>query len=102
MDVLNVTQVDFEAEVLGSDVPVLVDFWAPWCGPCKMIAPAVEEIAAEADGFKVVKVNVDDESLLIRRYGVQTIPTLVVFENGEEKARSSGVIPKDKILELLR
>ncbi len=102
MDVLNVTQVDFEAEVLGSDVPVLVDFWAPWCGPCKMIAPAVEEISAEADGFKVVKVNVDDESLLIRRYGVQTIPTLVVFENGEEKARSSGVIPKDKILELLR
>lgn len=102
MDVLHVTQENFEEEVIKSEVPVIVDFWAPWCGPCKMLSPVVEEIAAEAVGFKVAKVNVDDESLITRRYGIQSIPTIIVFENGEEKNRSLGMATKEQVLELLK
>lgn len=102
MDVLHVTQENFEEEVIKSEVPVIVDFWAPWCGPCKMLSPVVEEIAAEADGFKVAKVNVDDEALITRRYGIQSIPTIIVFENGEEKNRSLGMATKEQVLELLK
>lgn len=102
MDVLHVTQENFEEEVINSEVPVIVDFWAPWCGPCKMLGPVVEEIAAEADGFKVAKVNVDDESLITRRYGIQSIPTIIVFENGEEKNRSIGMATKEQVLKLLK
>lgn len=93
---------DFEARVLRSDLPVLVDFWADWCGPCKMLSPVVSEIAEEAKGFKVYAVNVDEEPELASRYGIRSIPSLLVFKNGEIAKQSVGVIPKEQILELLK
>lgn len=93
---------DFEAKVLRSDLPVLVDFWADWCGPCKMLSPVVSEIAEEAKGFKVYAVNVDEEPELASRYGIRSIPSLLVFKNGEIAKQSVGVIPKEQILELLK
>lgn len=93
---------DFEAKVLRSDLPVLVDFWADWCGPCKMLSPVVSEIAEEARGFKVYAVNVDEEPELASRYGIRSIPSLLVFKNGEIAKQSVGVIPKEQILELLK
>ncbi|MBR2189780.1 MAG: thioredoxin [Eubacterium sp.] len=101
MDAITLTQANFEEEVLKSEVPVLVDFWAAWCGPCKMLSPIVEEVAADAQGFKVGKVDVDEEDILAEKYGVASIPTLVVFKNGEEADRSVGVVQKDRILEML-
>ncbi len=101
MAALAVTSETFEAEVLKSDIPVLVDFWATWCGPCKMLSPLVAEIAAQADGFKVVSVDVDQAPDLAAAYGVSAIPTLIVFKNGEAVNRSVGFIPKDKILALV-
>lgn len=93
---------DFEAKVLHSDLPVLVDFWADWCGPCKMLSPVVSEIAAEAKDFKVYAVNVDEEPELASRYGIRSIPSLLVFKDGEIAKQSVGVIPKEQILELLK
>lgn len=93
---------DFEAKVLRSDLPVLVDFWADWCEPCKMLSPVVAEIAAEAKDFKVYAVNVDEEPELASRYGIRSIPSLLVFKNGEIAKQSVGVIPKEQILELLK
>ena len=101
MEAITLTQANFEEEVLKSEVPVLVDFWAAWCGPCKMLSPIVEEVAADAQGFKVGKVDVDEEDILAEKYGVASIPTLVVFKNGEEADRSVGVVQKDRILEML-
>ena len=93
---------NFETEVLGSDVPVLVDFWATWCMPCRMLAPVIEEIASENEGkIKVGKVNVDENPDLARKYRAMSIPTVLVFKNGELTATSVGVDSKENILKLL-
>lgn len=93
---------NFETEVLGADKPVLVDFWATWCAPCRMLAPVVEEVAEDVEGRAIVgKVNVDEEMDLARKYRVASIPTLIVFQNGAEVRRSVGVVEKEDILDLL-
>ena len=101
MAVVTVTGENFAAEVLGSDKTVLVDFWASWCGPCKMLSPMVEQIAEERPDVKVCKINVDDEPELAEQYGVMSIPNLIVFQNGAKVNSSVGVVPKAKILEML-
>ena len=100
MKEVNVTMSTFETEVLKSEQPVLVDFWAAWCGPCKMLMPTIEELAQSQDAIKVCKVNVDDEPQLAMKYKVMTIPTLIAFKNGEVIGKLVGVSPKDKILGL--
>lgn len=101
MAVIELTKDNFEAEVLKSDKTVLVDFWASWCGPCRMLSPVVDEIAEKRTDIKVGKVNVDDEEELAMRYGIMSIPTLIVFQNGEVKTQTMGVQPKDTILNML-
>ena len=96
------TMENFEEEVLKSEVPVLVDFWATWCGPCQALSPIVEEVAGEVSGVKVGKVDVDDQDKLARKYKIFSIPTLLVFKNGEVAERSVGAVPKEKILEMLK
>ena len=94
-----VTDLTFDAEVLKSSTPVLVDFWAEWCGPCRMISPTIDQIAAEYSGkLKVVKMNVDDNPSVPGRYGVQGIPTLIVFKGGEVVEKVVGVMPKPALL----
>ena len=101
MSYINVTVNNFEEEVLNSDKPVLIDFWASWCGPCRMIAPIVEEIAEERSDIKVAKINVDDEPALANKFGVMSIPTLVVMKDGEVVNQAVGVRPKAQILSLI-
>lgn len=100
--ITNITKDNFENEVLKADKPVLVDFWAAWCGPCKMIAPAVEEVAEDHPEIKVCKLNIDDEPQLAMQYGVMSIPTLMVFKNGEVAQTAIGLRPKNEIEELLK
>lgn len=101
MAILHVNKNDFGSVVKDSAKTVLVDFWASWCGPCRMIAPVLEEVAAERPDVKVCKVNVDEEQELAISYGVSSIPTLLVFKNGQLVNKSIGAIPKAKILEML-
>ena len=101
MAAITITKDNFEQEVLKSDVPVLVDFWASWCGPCRMVSPIIEEIADQAEGFKVGKVNVDEEDEIAMQFGIMSIPTLLVFKDGKIAGQSVGVRPKDFILGML-
>ena len=101
MSAINVNRNNFNQEVLNSDKPVLMDFWAPWCGPCRMVAPLVEEIAEERPDIKVVKINVDEEQELAMRFGVMSIPTLVVMKNGQVVNQAIGARPKAQILAML-
>ena len=102
MAVLTITKDNFEQEVLQSDKPVLLDFWASWCGPCRMVSPIVDEIAEEVQGTaKVGKVNVDEQGDLASQFGVMSIPTIMIFKNGKAVATSVGAKPKAELLALL-
>jgi thioredoxin 1 len=100
--ILTGSDATFDAEVLRSDLPVLVDFWAPWCGPCHMIAPVVDEIAESHKGkLKVVKMNVDENGQTPQTYGVMAIPTLILFKGGQVIEKAVGVLPKGKLVDLI-
>ena len=101
MAIIHANETSFKEHVLDAKGTVLVDFWASWCGPCRMLAPVLEEVAAERPDVKVCKVNVDEEQELAISYGVSSIPTLLVFKNGQLVNKSIGAIPKAKILEML-
>ncbi len=100
---ITITKENFEKEVLQSDVPVLVDFWAVWCGPCQMVGPILSEIAEENEGkLKVGKVNVDEQPELARQFGIMSIPTMMVFKDSEKVNQLVGAVPKEQILDLLK
>ncbi|MDO4741037.1 MAG: thioredoxin [Eubacteriales bacterium] len=101
MSAIHITKADFSNEVLHSDKPVLLDFWAPWCGPCRMVGPVVDEIARERGDIKVGKVNVDEQPELAGQFGVMSIPTLVVIKNGRIVNQAMGARPKGAILAML-
>ena len=100
--IIHITAENYEAQVLNAEGKVLLDFWAPWCGPCRMIAPILEEISADDESIVIGKVNVDDEMALAAQFGVVSIPTLVVMENGKAVQTAVGYRPKEDILKLLK
>ena len=102
MAVIKLTEANFEQEVMQSDKPVLIDFYADWCGPCQMMGPVVEEISNEVTDAKVCKVNIDEEMAIAQKYGVMSIPTFVVIKNGEVTARDMGAKPKSAVLVMLK
>ena len=102
MAVLKLTKENFENEVMNSDVPVLIDFWASWCGPCKMIAPIIDEVEKDVEGAKICKINVDEEPGLASRFNIMSIPTLVLMKNGEVIEKVVGLQSKEEILGLLK
>ncbi|MBR6766353.1 MAG: thioredoxin [Clostridia bacterium] len=101
MSVINITKANFQEEVINSNKPVLVDFWASWCGPCRMVSPIVDEIAEERSDIKVCKINVDEQPELAAAYQVMTIPTLMVIKEGQIISQSAGAKPKAQILKML-
>ena len=102
MSIIYITAENYEAQVQNASGKILLDFWAPWCGPCRMIAPFLEEIAAEDESVTIGKINVDDEMALAAKFGIVSIPTLVVMENGKAVQTAVGYRPKDDILKLLK
>ena len=102
MSAVNIDLNNFHQEVLNSDKPVLLDFWAPWCGPCRMVVPMVEQIARERPDIKVGKINIDEEFELANRFGIMSIPTLMVLKDGRIVKKAMGARPKQAILELLQ
>jgi thioredoxin 1 len=96
-DLSNVTDSNFQAEVIESEQPVLVDFWAPWCGPCRVVAPVLEEIAEQRDDLRIVKLNVDENQQTAAQYGVLSIPTMILFKNGSAAKTIIGAYPKKKL-----
>lgn len=101
MSVIHLTRDNFKEEVMESKIPVLVDFWATWCGPCQMIGPVIEELAEEMTDVKICKVDVDAQAELARQYRVMSIPTLMIFKDGEMIKRESGAKTKDEIIEMI-
>ena len=101
MTAININKNNFQNEVVNSDKPVLLDFWAPWCAPCRMVVPIIEEIAGERPDIKVGKINVDEQPELASKFGIMSIPTLVVMKNGKIVQQVSGARPKNAILEML-
>jgi thioredoxin 1 len=95
--ITEVNDVNFQAEVIESETPVLVDFWAPWCGPCRMVAPVLEQMAGEREDLRIVKLNVDDNQQTAATYGIMAIPTMLLFRNGQPAHRIQGALPKKRL-----
>lgn len=97
MSVVHINDEEFETAVLKSDVPVLVDFWAPWCGPCKMVGPTLEELSEELEGVKICKIDIDQNTAWASKLGVMSIPTLLLYQDGEITAKQVGALPKEEL-----